>query len=1126
VMMRLGRSSRLAVLALALLLVCSGVAVAQRTAGEIRGTVYDASGAIVASASVTITNQDTGATTQRAADAKGEFVFPLLQPGNYQVQVTAANFKKYVKSDVAVRALETVSVTPKLEVGRIEEAIAVKAELEPVNVSSGGVAQRLSKEVLAEFPNLNRYGFSNATLLPGVSQYEERRETLNASVAGNATNRNSFYIDGAEATDPWRGWSPRQPIADAFEEIVVSTAGATPDTGSNFGGTYNAAFKAGTNVFRGGAWYYFRDKSLNANSWGNNYSGLKKPNDPLKYWGAQIGGPIMKDRLFFYTTMSRETDQTPYTTQRRYAPTQAMIQGDFSAVPYTIYNPDTGAAFPGNQIPSSMIDPVAKAFWDKYGYSIGSYSDSYAFGFANERKVWNFNGRVDYKINEHHGLTLSGYYFVNKTLSPDARVQSISGSSTGGVSGNTFGEKAKWNELSEFPQTVLNAKHTWMVKPNLFIETHGSWSQMPEKVVMDEASKGTTLSSLGATDPAPRAEWSELLPNMIIGDWWGSQAENAVLFHGWTTDFTVKNITVGTSTTWISGSHNVKVGAEFQAGNFRTIKPAGPGEIYFNGNATSKNNTGQGSGAPFAYGFADFLLGRYDNYATYDGSDQTLKSRNTAAYVMDQWRITPRLTLTPGLRLELNSGITETTNSLTMYRPGLKSTTLPNAPLGVVVAGDAGLPNSFTGSFFKVGPRMNAAYDLTGDGKTAIRGSAGLYYGRDVLALYETGFMRKPPFTGATANARNGRLSNPWTTSQNPTYSAPPFPFTDQNPTSYSWPSQVSGLYGLDPNYDLAASWQWNMAVEREVLKGIRLELSYQGNSSTNSPTQVPSNLPVFAAGANTDSSNMQLRRPNQFLGDNGPTIKNDGRSRYDQVLLIGRVRRSDMYGQLSWAYTHGRRNFGGTNQQGNRDWDTGILIPDQPELMADYQNNQSIGGYVMWNLPILKDNQNALGKILGGWTLTADGYFSFANKGQSFYPGWDVNANNWGDDYADVKGTISYPKTALTGQGDKLYQWIKADGLAYPGGVTSGQFANVRTFSGLNAVNTLPTAWMVNAAVLKNFRLTGRAKIQARIEAYNVFNHANLNGPNTTLNSSDFGLIRGKYGEGRRIQLGARLSF
>ncbi|MBN2370694.1 MAG: carboxypeptidase regulatory-like domain-containing protein [Vicinamibacteria bacterium] len=1122
------RTRRLAVLVPALLLVLSSVALAQKTAGTVRGTVYDNSGAIVTAATIKIQNQDTGFTMDRSVDSRGEFAFPLLDPGSYRVEVTAAGFKKYIKQDIVLRALETVAVTVNLELGPVEETLVVTAEPDQVNISTGGVTQRLARELVSEFPSLNRYGFANAALMPAIRQVEERRETINASVAGNTANRNAFYIDGAEATDPWRGWSPRQPIADAFDEIVVSTAGASPDVGANFGGTYNAIFKSGTNTLHGGAWYYFRDKGLNANSWVNNRAGLDRPNDPLKYYGAQIGGPIIKDKAFIYVTAGRETDEQPYTLSGMYAPTSAMVQGDFSAVPYTIHNPDTGEPFPGNVIPQNMLDPTALAFWDKYGYTIPSYGPTWGFGFSNERKVWNLNGRMDFNLNANHRLTLSGYYFQNKTTSPDARVQSISGSPTGGTTGNTFGPDSNWNELSNFPQTVISAKHTWMVQPNIFAEIHGSWSSMPEQVVMDDASLGTTLGTLGANDPLPRPGAPELLPTMVIGQWWGSP-EGAILFHGWTTDFTVKNLSLGTSTTWITGSHNVKVGAEFQSGQYHSVQVARGNDngISFNGNATSNNNVWQGNGAPFAYGFADFMLGRFDNYTVNDESESTLQSWNLGVYVMDQLRVGSRMTITPGLRLEINSGISEKNNQLTMYRPGLQSTLFPNAPPGVVTAGDAGLPDSFVGVTTKLAPRFNAAYDLTGDGKTAIRGSAGLYYGRDVMALYQTAFLSRPPYSGTSAVARNGRLSDPWLTSQSPTYSSLPLPFTDQDPANYSWPSQITGLYQLDPDYSLPSSWQWNVALEREIIKGIRLELGYQGNSCTTGPTNVQTNLAAWAPDANDSSSNINARRPNQFLGDNAPRTENSGRSRFDQILLTARVRRSSLFGEVRWTFTHARRNFNGTDAvQNNRDWDQGITSATYPDLMFDFQNNHNISGFLIWNLPLLKNNKDVLGKILGGWSLTADGYINMLNKGATVYTGTDTNADGYGADIADVTGAISYPKIEITGQDDLLYQWFDTSAFGYPGGVGSGVFTSTTTSSGANALNTLPGSWMLNSALLKSFNLTEVVKLQARFEVYNVLNHANLNGPNSSVSSGDFGKIRGKYGEGRRIQLGARLQF
>jgi hypothetical protein len=444
----------------------------------------------------------------------------------------------------------------------------------------------------------------------------------------------------------------------------------------------------------------------------------------------------------------------------------------------------------------------------------------------------------------------------------------------------------------------------------------------------------------------------------------------------------------------------------------------------------------------------------------------------------------------------------------------------------VLVAGDPGLPKTLSGPSHRIAPRFNAAYDVRGDGKTAVRGSIGLYYGRDVLAIYQTNFLNRPPFTGASVVARNGRLSNPWLTSQNPTYTRVPFPFTDQDPQAFSWPGQVSGLVGLDPDYGLASSWQWNVAVEREVLRGIRLELGYQGNSSTDTPTLVPTNLAVFAAGANDSAGSIQSRRPNQFAGDNVRFLTNDGISKYDQVLLISRMRRAGFMGQASWAWTHARRNFGGSQQQTNRDWDSQVEQPAAPDLLRDNQNNHTLAGFFVYDLPFLEGSDTTAGKLLGGWSVSGNGYWSFRNKGESVFTGYDTNADGYGNDLAAVSGPISYPKTKLEGQGDLLYQWFDPAPFRYPGGGTARLFTPTVAYDGLNVLSQLPSRWGFDAAVMKNFRLRPDAKLQLRFEVYNLFNHANLNTPITNLTDPNLGKIRGKSGDGRRVQLGARFVF
>jgi hypothetical protein len=405
------------------------------------------------------------------------------------------------------------------------------------------------------------------------------------------------------------------------------------------------------------------------------------------------------------------------------------------------------------------------------------------------------------------------------------------------------------------------------------------------------------------------------------------------------------------------------------------------------------------------------------------------------------------------------------------------------------------------------------------------------------MALYDSssgeGYINKPPFTGASATSRSGYLSNPWLTSVNPVYSTLPVPFQNQNPANFQWPSQVTGLEGMAPDYTLASSWQWNIAVEREIVQGIRLEASYQGNSSTNTPAWFPTNMPVWADGATDSSASYQARRPNQFLGDDGLSAENVGRSRWDQILLLMRARRSGLFAQLSWAYTHGRRNYSGGPTNPNlgvgvyRDWDSSVNFPNSLGLMQDFENDQTIQGFFVWELPFLRHDTTAKGKILGGWSLTANGYWTFLAKGGTVFAGYDANANNRGDDFAKVVGGISYPKTAINQPGsDLLYQWFDPSAFAYPNGTLNRVFSPTTTTDGLNAIGDLPGAWRVDAGLFKDFRIAGDAKLQLRLEAFNLFNHANLNWPNMSVNNPDFGKIRGKYGEGRRFQLGARFMF
>jgi hypothetical protein len=231
------------------------------------------------------------------------------------------------------------------------------------------------------------------------------------------------------------------------------------------------------------------------------------------------------------------------------------------------------------------------------------------------------------------------------------------------------------------------------------------------------------------------------------------------------------------------------------------------------------------------------------------------------------------------------------------------------------------------------------------------------------------------------------------------------------------------------------------------------------------------------------------------------------------------------MFAQLSWAYTKAKRNYGGSTPGTNRDWDSFVFVPDT-SVMNVQQNNQVVSGFITWDLPILRHDDSVLGKIAGGWQITANGSWSFLNKGGTVTAGYDANANNQGDDFGKQVAPINYVKTPINNPGsDLLYQWIDPSSFVYPNGTLNKTFSNVLTYDGLNVID-LPGSWNVDAGLMKNFRIKDATRLQLRIEAFNVLNHANLNGPNLSVASSDFGKIYGKYGQGRRIQLGVRFMF
>jgi hypothetical protein len=348
------------------LLVGSRVALAQ-TSGTLQGTVVDEQEGVVPGTTLELVNEATSAIFRQVTGSRGGFVFNFVPPGRYVLRAQAEGFHDAEVADVLVGLNRTTVVTVQMKIAGIQEETVVMAPVAPVNTVSGQVSTNVETELVQDLPTLDRNVLEFGALAPGVEMsFSETSgdtgQVLNiqgsyAAVNGNRQGRNTFYLDGADNTLSFRNSAAQFPNPDAVQELQIATSNTPAEFGKQPGGSFNVITKSGTNRFDGTAAYFFRHKSLNANTWGNNQAGEPKAEDELTNLSATLGGPILRDRTFFFGSFMRFRDESESSQNDVRFPTEAMLEGDFSGIPVTLFNPDTGAPL-GNRIPAELIDPV------------------------------------------------------------------------------------------------------------------------------------------------------------------------------------------------------------------------------------------------------------------------------------------------------------------------------------------------------------------------------------------------------------------------------------------------------------------------------------------------------------------------------------------------------------------------------------------------------------------------------------------------------------------------------------------------------------------------------------------------------------------------------------------------
>ena len=1096
---------------IAISVVClAAFSLGQTESARIQGTVTDSTGAVVAGATVKVTSTATGREVTATSGDDGSFSVLSLQPGRYAVEVTATNFKT-TKQEITLEVAQTAPLTVALEAGAVTETVTVTTDIPQVETATSAIGEVIQGREAVELPLNGRNVLELARLTPGVttgvpdgfaSGVGNNAETYRGgntggaalSVNGQRTQANNFLLDGVDNNESLVNTINVFPSAEAIQEFRVQTSVAQAEFGRGGGGIINSVIKSGRNDFFGSAFAFVRNDNLDARS----TFAPSKPEFRRGQFGGTVGGPVWKDRLFFFGDYEGLRQFLPFGQETATVPTALMRTGNFSELlagssPIQLTDILTGLPVTNNrldQLPGNRLNPVALKYLQAFPLPTrAGVRDNYQTTRNQTQESDTYDIRIDSTINDSNQLfgRWSQGFFDQTTSSrlPDLPAGFGSGTNPirtkGGVIGlSTAISSSLFNELR-----IQASRISYGYTPPFFDQTISADLGIPN------ANRDPSLGG-GA----------------LIGGYNG-QLE-------YTGDFGPYLVPQNTyqivdSLSYTTGDHTLKFGGTILRRDVSLYRPnRGKGYFFLIGNGSPSEC---GGAASTGWEQADLLIGFVCNYQIGPpfGSVGTRNWEN-GLFVQDDWRVSRKLTLNLGLRYEYFTNPTE------MY--GRQANfDLSNGQL--VLASDTGddLVETDKNNF---GPRIGFAYDIGGEGKDVIRGGYGLFYFLDRGGI-DNQLAQNPPYSGFsqfnnTAGYRitlSGRAPN---VSLDSRLATGPLPIGSVSDINLTNPQNVS-VVAWRPDNKISNVHQFNFQYQRELTKTTAVSIGYLGTRGRNLILYYNLNGRIVQPGTNLPCLNGQTVTGDQDCYNNGGAVRvrdDLGESQYDslQLSVERRFARGLQY-RVSYTFSKTKDNGEGAFDAVG---DTNInFIEPFATSRLDFPHVFSIQS--VYDLPFGKgqrygaDWNAAVDAILGGWQL--NGIFR-AQSGQVF----DIRANGV---RVDVIGD------AYTGDSNPFL-----DRTAFRA-APSGQFGNLAR-NGLRG----PSNHQLNLGLSKNFAVSDLFKIQFRTEAFNIFNTPQLTppvqncdpNPNAGVDfgkcrDSSLGVIRNTYGfTNRQIQFGLRLEF
>ncbi len=1191
-----------AFLAVALILAMP-VASAQMMSGQITGRLVDPAGAVIVQAKVRITNDLTKQVREFETDSNGNFTFTNVPPGNYTLRVAHTGFKTYEQRAINVGAVERVALSEiKLEVGDVSTSVEVTASAVRVATDSSDRGTAITTTQIVDTVTKGRNFMMLMSTLPGVQDLNQTNDRGWGSgspvLMGGQSGQKLLVLDGAASQDSGnRDFGYIAPSVDAISEVKVLVANFNAEYGARSGGQMNIMIKGGTNEWHGSAYYFLRNEALNANEFFNNKLGTLRPAYKFHNLGGTFGGPFIipgtsfnKDRnklfwFFSYDYLKNKGRLGPY---RFTMPTALERQGDFSATTTTagvmvpIYDPNTGAQFPNNKIPQARIDRTGLAMMNLF--PLPNTTDPTGQRQYNAEYVNPYNRprhdkilRVDYPISskDNFYVRLLQDYFAN--------------SGSGAILGALGINWGQFEHTYSIPSAGVAASWIHTFTPSIILETmYGITRGHQMNSPNDEAYNNSLLplkDAQGNAIPLPRlfpgANHLNLRPQINFGLPSGFSAQssgqgitNAPQYgfdSRWPFDGTDQVQTISSTITWVKGSHTVKAGIyrERMARNVSVYSRWNiAGSYFFGSDRASVVDTG--------YPYSNLITGGFFGYG-----EDSVKQVNHARYtqwdwfVQDSWKVMPRLTLDLGMRFQRMGDLHTRDQRMGLFNEASFDKNKAGQPLypamvngqkasinpvtGKVYpyvmqgtfdpASYTGLPFSgvkdYYGHFWKtppitLGPRVGFAYDLTGNGKMAIRGGFGMFYDRAATVDY----------IGALGVGR-GPLAAP------PTFLAPIVLNTTFSGLSTAQallsPQDIQG--GAE-EHQAPVTYNWSFGVQRDIGWNMILDVAYVGNvykkgffgdrhdlnavkpfttwtpqGGTNSLYRDPTSSGLY-------STNL-IRSMTGFKGIGMvPVFTNNGASNYNslQVQVNRRAGRD-----ITWS--------------ANYTWSKTLLYNFQqftPTELTRYETgNRPHAFNANFGYEIYKyTGENAfLRKLTEGWRFMGTAQiFSGAN----IAPSCGYQSNPVGYPTGTPAGSVQFRCQMTTVSKEAV--WLPSGAkpsdvgstydpkLWYPVDPNNFQLPkNFATFQ-MGAIGNMPPnlfmgpgAQVFNLALQKTINFHESHRIEIKAEATNALNHFNPNNPNLTLTrnyntgvnvNAAFGSIQSAQYESRRVILSLRYAF